>query len=193
MKYLFSILLIIIYVSNSNAADKKYDCDEIAKLNNIEWSVEEDGEWFLDEKVYVKNKTNFKQISFKKIWMHGYPLFGLQISFKDNFHNLCFDSRTFPYGILIEQNKNDLVFYVIANTGITRVYNISFNLKNFNEKPRLSFLSQTKIDNHYNWFVDKLTLKDAIQFHKSLDYEEWIKLYWRGKWYNVEWYTSDYN
>jgi len=23
-------------VSNSNAADKKYDCDEIAKLNNIE-------------------------------------------------------------------------------------------------------------------------------------------------------------
>ena len=193
MKYLISILLIIFYVSNSNAKDLTNDCDEIAKSNNIEWSVEEDGEWFLDEKVYVKNKTQFKEITFKKIWMHGYPLFGLQISFKNRFHNLCFDSRTFPYGILIEQNKNDLVFYVIANTGITRVYNISFNLKNFNEKPRLSFLSQTKIDIHYNWFVDKLTLKDAIQFHKSQNYEEWIKLYWRGKWYHVEWYASDYN
>ena len=66
MKYLFSILLIIFYVSNSNAKDLTNDCDEIAKSNNIEWSVEEDGEWFLDEKVYVKNKTNFKEITFKK-------------------------------------------------------------------------------------------------------------------------------
>jgi len=193
MKYLISIILIIFYVSHSNAKDLTNDCDEIAKSNNIEWGVDEDQERFLDEKIYVKNKTNFKQIYFKKIWFENYPLFGLQITFKDRFHNLCFKRRTFPFGILIEEKQNNLLFHVITNVGETIVHNVSFDLKNSKDKPRLSLLSQTKIDNHYNWFADKLTLKDAIQFHKNQNYEEWIKLYWKGKWYNVQWYKSDYN
>ena len=191
MKYLFSILLIIFYVSHSNAADETYDCDKIAKYYEKEWGVDDIN--FLDEGTYLKNKTQFKDISFRRIWVYDTPLFGLQISFKNRFHNMCFNDRTFPYGIIVEENQNNLVFHVITNVGKNRVYSISFDLNKYNEKPSLSFLSQTKIDNHYNWFVDKLTLKDAIQFHKSQNYEEWIKLYWRSKWYHVEWYKSDYN
>ena len=49
MKYLFSILLIIFYISNSNAEDLKNDCKEIAKLNNIEWGIGEDQERFIKD------------------------------------------------------------------------------------------------------------------------------------------------
>ena len=191
MKYLISILLIIFYASHSNAADETYNCDKIAKYYEKEWGIDEES--FLDDGTFLKNNTNFKDITFNRIWIYDTPLFGLHISFKNRFYNLCFDDRISLFGILIEEKLNNLVFHVITNVGKNRVYSISFDLKNTTEKPNLSFLSQTKIDNHYNWFVDKLTLKDAIQFHKSMDYEEWIKLYWRGKWYHVEWYKSDYN
>ena len=178
-------------MSHSSASDETYDCDKIAKYYEKEWVI--DDESFLNDGTYLKNNTNFKDFSLNRIWIYDTPLFGLHISFKNRFYNLCFDDRISLFGILIEEKLNNLVFHVITNVGKNRVYSISFNLKNTTEKPNLSFLSQTKIDNHYNWFVDKLTLKDAIHFHKSQNFEEWIKLYWRGKWYHVKLYKSDYN
>ena len=191
MKYLISILLIIIYVSNSNAADKKYDCDEVAKIYDTEWNVDDVNS--LDEGTFLKNKTKFKDFSFNRISIYDTPLLGLQISFKNRFYNICFDSRTFPFGIIVEEIGNNLVFYVITNIGFNIVYSVSFDLKNTNKKPKLSFLSETNETPHYKWFVDKLTLKDAMKFHKSMNFEEWVELYWGGKWYHVEWYASDYN
>ena len=88
---------------------------------------------------------------------------------------------------------NNSRIYVITNIGFNIVYSVSFDLKNTNKKPKLSFLSETNKTPHYKWFVDKLTLKDAMKFHKSMNFEEWVELYWRGKWYHVEWYASDYN
>ena len=107
MKYLFSILLIIFYVSHSNAADETYDCDKIAKYYEKEWGVDDIN--FLDEGTYLKNKTQFKDISFRRIWVYDTPLFGLQISFKNRFHNICFNDRTLPYGIIVEENQNDFL------------------------------------------------------------------------------------
>jgi len=184
MKYLISILLIIIYVSNSNAADETYDCDEVAKIYDTEWNVDDVNS--LDEGTFLKNKTKFKDFSFNRISIYDTPLLGLQISFKNRFHNICFDSRTFPFGIIVEEIGNNLVFYVITNIGFNIVYSVSFDLKNTNKKPKLSFLSETNKTPHYKWFVDKPTLKDAMKFHKSMNFEEWVELYWGGKWYKSD-------
>ena len=190
MKYLFSILLILFYIANSSAADITYDCNKVAKMYDTEWHVEDIN--FLEEGTFLKNKTKFKDFSFSRIAVYDTPLFGLQLSFKNRFHNICFNYRTFPYGIIVEEIGNNIVFYVITNIGYNIIYSISFDLKNTNKKPKLSFLSETNKTPHYKWFVDKLTLKDAMKFHKSMNFEEWVELYWGGKWYHVEWYASDY-
>lgn len=191
MKYILSLLLIIFNLSNSSNANEKYDCNKISKFYETQWSIDDAN--FLDEGTFFKNKTKFKDINFKRIWINNTPLFGLQISFKNRFHNMCFDNRTFPLGILAEEIDDNLVFFVITNIGRNIIYSVGFNLKKINENPKLSFLSETDENPHYKWFVDKLTLKDAIKFHKSIGYEEWIQLYWRGKWYNIEWNENDYN
>ena len=66
MKYLFSILLITFYVSNSNAENLVDHCDIYDKEYNPVWTVDESEKYFLNEKVHVINKTSFKEISFKK-------------------------------------------------------------------------------------------------------------------------------
>ena len=204
MKYLFSILLIIFYVSHSNAENLANHCEVFNKEYNSEWTVDEDEESFLEEEVYVINKSKFTNILFKKIWSDTSRYhYGLDILFDKRSTNLCFEFNNFPFSIIIEEkeifniisreNENHLVFYIFVNANSGRVYTVTFNLDKRKEKPRFLGLALNDIEDHYQWFMDKLTLKNAIQFHKSLDYEEWIKLYWRGKWYHVEWYASDYN
>jgi len=203
MKYLISVILMLLFISGSNAEDLADHCEIYNKQYNPVWTVDDDDKYFLDEKVDVINKSKFKDISFKKIWSDTSPYhYGLDISFDKRSTNLCFEFNTFPYSILIEekeilntitkQYENHLVFYIIVNVGKGRVYTVSFNLNKRTEKPLFWGLALNEIENHYQWFLDKLTLQEAIQFHKNKNYEEWIKLYWRGKWYHVEWYASDY-
>ena len=181
MKHLLSILLIIFYWTNPSTAEEIHDCDKIAEYYDTEWQVQNVN--FLDEGTFLKNKTKLKGFSFNRIAIYDTSLFGMQISFYNRFHNICFNHRTFPYGIIIEKVKNNIVFYVLTNIGYNIIYSVSFDLKDTNKKPTLSFLKETKNTPHYKWFVDKLNLKDAMKFHKSMDFEEWVELYWRGKWY----------
>ena len=106
MKYLFSILLITFYVSNSNAENLADHCNVYDKEYNPVWTVNENEKYFLDEKVHIINKTRFKEISFKTsstdITMYHY---GLDITFDKRSTNLCFEFNNFPYAILIEEKE----------------------------------------------------------------------------------------
>ena len=194
MKYLFSILLIFIFVSNSNAKNLADHCDIYNKEYNPVWTVDENEKYFLDEKVHIINKTSFKEISFKKIYTDITMYHeGLDITFDKRSTNLCFEFNTFPYSILIEEkeifntisreNENHLVFYIIVNVDTGRVYTISFNLDNRKEKPLFWGLALNEIENHYNWFIDKLTFKEAIELHGKI-YEGRVNLFWRGNKYD---------
>ena len=194
MKYLFSILLIIFYVSNSNAKNLADHCDIYNKEYNPVWTVDENEKYFLDKKVHIINNTSFKEISFKKIYTDITMYHeGLDITFDKRSTNLCFEFNNFPYAILIEEkeifntisreNEKHLVFYIIVNVDTGRVYTISFNLDNRKEKPLFWGLALNEIENHYNWFIDKLTYKEAKQLHGKI-YKGRVNLFWRGNKYD---------
>ena len=104
MKYLFSILLIFMFVSNAKSEQLADECKVFEDKLNTKLEIKEE---ITDWLPHVMNRTNIKNIKFHRLGFidqGGY--YGIKISYGDISFNFCHPHYIAPTGILIEKKNN---------------------------------------------------------------------------------------
>ena len=191
MKYLLILLLSSLIISSAQSREMAKHCDEM--------SIEIESKWFVDNEYdyipYVINRTKRKDITFDNIDFKIPQYSGINIKIKNNSYPICFEAKTHPTAILIEEKElynpfdrkmeKHLYFSIHAmdNCGTpctsAHVYSVSFY------KNESHFWGLTIRENEYPsmWFVDHLTFNEAYGLHR---YGFGLDIYWRGKWFSIE-------
>ena len=196
MKYLFSILLIFMFVSNAKSEQLADECKVFEDKLNAKLEIREE---ITDWLPHVMNRTNIKNIKFHNLGFidqGGY--YGIKISYGDISFNFCHPHYIGPIGILIEKKSlqtqsmdmmtTELVFSILNyyNCGNpctdSLVYTISMPLKHKNGSADFRGLTIREDQHVSTWYVDHLTFNEAYGLHKKLE----LDLYWKGKWYKVK-------
>ena len=196
MKYLISILLIFVFISNSNAEQLADECIFFEnKLNTTLEVKEEITNWL----PHVMNRTNIKNIKFHKLrFKDQIDYYGIKISYGETSFNFCYPHYIAPTGILIEtklmvnngftSSKQNLVFSILSSYNCgnpcsnSLVYTVSMTLDDLNGVADFRCLTIREHRTISTWYVDHLTFNEAYGLHKKLQ----LNLYWKGKWYKVD-------
>ena len=196
MKYLISILLIFMFVSNSGAEQLADRCSFFEKKFNDELLVDQDP---LNWIPHVMNRTSIKNIKFHTLRFKdqiGY--YGIRISYGDISFNFCHPHFISTDGILIEKklmvnngftsSKEKLVFSILSSYNCgnpcsnSLVYTVSMPLDDLNGDVDYRGLTIREHRPISTWYVNHLTFNDAYGLHKQLE----LALYWKGNWYKVD-------
>jgi hypothetical protein len=196
MKYLFSIILIFMFVSNSNAEQLADECKVFEDKLNAKLEVRKEITNWLP---HVMNRTNIKNIKFHKLrFKDQIDYYGIKISYGETSFNFCYPHYIAPTGILIETKlmvnngftsyKQNLVFSILSSYNCgnpcsnSLVYTVSMPLDDLNEIADYRGLTIREHRTISTWYVDHLTFNEAYGLHKKLE----LDLYWKGNWYKVD-------
>ena len=196
MKYLFSILLIFMFVSNSNAEQLADKCKVFENTLNASLEVKEE---ITDWLPHVMNRTNIKNIKLHTLrFKDQIDYYGIRNSYGETSFNFCYPHFISTDGILIEKKimvsngftstQEKLVFSILTSYNCgnpcssSLVYTVSMPLVDLNGVADFRGLTIREHRTISTWYVDHLTFNEAYGLHKKLE----LDLYWKGNWYKVE-------
>ena len=108
--------------------------------------------------------VDFKDITFNRIWIYDTPLFGLHISFKNRFYNLCFNK----YSINSEKEIN-LCLDLTYHEEILDLYLMFQNIAKSNG----SLLFQNREDTSYDLINFINNTVEEIEHYDEEEYFEY--------------------